>query len=87
MLAFIGGAALGATLGILFAPDKGVRTRVRIGKAARNAKDTVVEKLEDLVESAEDLVDDLKNKAESFIEQEPEEIKPTRKTTTRKAKA
>ncbi len=63
LLIFVGGAALGAALGILFAPDKGVNTRGKIGKAARDLKDDVVDKLEDLVDAAEDIVDDLKEKA------------------------
>ena len=67
MLAFIGGVAVGAALGILFAPDKGERTRKKIARKTRDITDTVTEKLEDLVDSAEDIVEDLKEKAEAFI--------------------
>mgnify|MGYP003572219340 CR=1 FL=1 len=40
----IGGVAIGATLGILFAPAKGTKTRRRIQKTVEDSTDAIVEK-------------------------------------------
>lgn len=67
LLTFVCGAALGATLGILFAPDKGERTRKKIVKKSRDIKDSVTQKFEDLVDSAEEMVDEIKETAAEFM--------------------
>jgi gas vesicle protein len=70
ILILAGGVAVGAALGILFAPAKGTVTRRRIARTARDLKDSVVDKLEDLVESAEEIVDEFRESAAEFIEPE-----------------
>jgi gas vesicle protein len=45
------GAAIGATLGILFAPDKGSVTRKKLCDKSKGLKDSLKEKINDLVES------------------------------------
>lgn len=40
----LGGAVVGATLGILFAPAKGTKTRKRIRKTVEDSTDAIVEK-------------------------------------------
>ena len=46
ILAFLGGAAIGATVALLFAPEKGEVTRRKIGKAVKDGRDTVVDTFE-----------------------------------------
>ena len=46
ILAFMGGAAVGAVVALLFAPEKGEVTRRKIGKAVSDGKDRVVDTFE-----------------------------------------
>lgn len=46
------GAALGASVAVLFAPDKGSRTRRRIGARLRDLRENAEEKIEDVREDA-----------------------------------
>ena len=41
VLGILAGTAIGATLGILFAPDKGSATRKKIAEQAESAKDQI----------------------------------------------
>jgi gas vesicle protein len=41
MLALLTGAAIGAGVGILYAPDKGGKTRMKISKQAKKTKDDI----------------------------------------------
>ena len=48
LLGLLAGTAIGATLGILFAPDKGSVTRQRIADEAHNAKEGLASKAAEL---------------------------------------
>ncbi len=48
VLGILAGTAVGAILGILFAPDKGENTRKKIAESAENTKNNLVETASDL---------------------------------------
>jgi gas vesicle protein len=48
VLGILAGTAVGAILGILFAPDKGENTRRKIAESAENTKNNLVETASDL---------------------------------------
>jgi len=82
ILGIVAGTAIGATLGILFAPDKGSETRKKIAEKAESAKDqiaettldlrdkaatTVASKRESLDHQLEHIVSDVSHKTEDVI--------------------
>ncbi|MEM6517153.1 MAG: YtxH domain-containing protein [Bacteroidota bacterium] len=82
LLGILAGTAIGATLGILFAPDKGEATRKRIADETAHAKEALTEKAshlrdnvvttmsakkQTLDEKMENLVSDASHKAEDII--------------------
>jgi gas vesicle protein len=71
-LAFIGGAALGATLGILLAPEKGKDTRKKIMARAQGFAD-------DLTEAAKEKYNELIDKKDELMAHAEEELKAAAK--------
>lgn len=67
MLGIAGGIAVGAALGVLFAPAKGTVTRRRIATKTRDLRNNVTDKLEELVESAEEIIEEIKETASEFV--------------------
>lgn len=54
ILAFLGGAAAGAALGMLLSSEKGSKIRKDIANKARGLADAVLEKAEDIINDAEE---------------------------------
>ncbi|MBN8567329.1 MAG: YtxH domain-containing protein, partial [Flavobacteriales bacterium] len=54
VLGIVSGLAVGAILGVLFAPDKGSNTRKKIARKSNEFKDTVKESFNDILTSVED---------------------------------
>ncbi|MFW5886332.1 MAG: YtxH domain-containing protein [Bacteroidota bacterium] len=59
LIGFLAGAAAGAVVGILYAPDKGYKTRKKIKKQAINATEDLSDSVNDTVEDLRDYVDDV----------------------------
>ena len=68
LFAFITGAAVGAALGILFAPDKGTETRRKISEQSNDLADNLKGKFTDLVDGVKDKFSNVKNEAEDVAE-------------------
>jgi gas vesicle protein len=69
LLGILGGFVAGATVGVLFAPDKGSNTRKKIAKKSSDLKDNVKEGFNDFLTSVEDQYKNLTSKAEELADE------------------
>lgn len=70
LLGLLAGAAIGATLGILFAPRSGKETREMIGRKVRSTKDEV----DDMIDTAREEWSKAKGKAADTATMTKEEV-------------
>lgn len=82
---FLLGAALGAGLGLLLAPQSGERTRRDIGRKARRLKREAAERIEDLVDDVQDRGRRVKESAEELVEDVAGEVRGARRRVERTA--
>lgn len=78
LLGVLAGAAVGATLGILFAPAKGSDTRKKIAKKSEDYKDAVKEKFNEFVDNVSEKYENAKEGISDFVDKghkKAEEVK------------
>ena len=68
LFGFVAGAAVGAAMGILFAPDKGTETRRKISEQSNDLADNLKSKFTDLVDGVKDKFSSVKSDAEDVAE-------------------
>jgi gas vesicle protein len=85
LLGVLAGVAVGAALGVLFAPDKGWNTRKRISKKAEDITDDLREKFDEFLDSISVKVDEAKEDFADISEKnraKTDETKKEAKTAT-----
>ena len=70
VLAVLGGVAAGALIGVLFAPDKGTKTRKKILNKGKNCIDNLKGKFEDLSEEVTKKYENLVSGAKEAVAKE-----------------
>jgi gas vesicle protein len=62
------GAAIGGAIGVLFAPDKGGRTRKKLMLKGEDLADSMKDKFNDFMEDVKEELEEVKAKANKFMD-------------------
>jgi len=82
---FLLGAAIGAGLGILFAPQSGERTRRDLAMRGRKLRDKAADTIDELGDEVRERGRKIKSSVEDFAEDVVEEVRAGRQTLERKS--
>lgn len=69
LLGALAGAAVGATLGILYAPDKGSNTRRKIARGANDKATALADKFNGIVDRIGKSLEEAKDEVNHFVEE------------------
>ncbi len=88
ILGFVAGAAAGAAFGVLFAPDKGTTTRMKIKDQAQKVgddfKDNLATKIDDLNKFVSSFVTETKEKMDDLEKKAKQEVQGVKEKVTKK---
>ena len=87
LLGLVAGAAAGAVLGILFAPEKGTITREQISQKGEDLLASLKTKFDDFLETANKEMEVAKSEAEDLLAKGKEKAQETKNNLTNKANA
>ena len=77
VLGVLAGIATGVVLGVLFAPDKGSKTRKKITTKTIEAKESLKEELDNFLDTLSKKYDSIVNNGEEILEKGKDKIKNT----------
>jgi gas vesicle protein len=79
ILGVLGGLAAGAIMGILFAPEKGKKTRKKIKNVSNDYKDELKDKLDSALETLSKKYDVLKEEGQGYFAEGKSKFEKTKK--------
>ena len=77
LIGIAAGAAVGALIGILYAPEKGSKTRKKIKDKSRDVQDRLGHSFDEFVDSASKKYNSIVDNGEEFIGKEKAKVKDT----------